>query len=676
MDSGIFNLYKSGIHISTVSVMDSQIQCVNRDNHAGVSNLKLREIFSTAEAFDKDLRMNADRISAGGSIFAKHEDKSYPDLVFWVQRGVKHPVDIMVHKDQIIGFIQQNREHTMMLIREGFEGITPHQDWIDPAISQPDSAIEFAGDFFVPTENGIKLATSVWLPKHKEGAKFPVILVRTPYGRKRLASEELRYVQRGYALVAQDVRGREDSEGEWIPFAHEAEDGHATLNWIGSQEWCNGRIGMIGASYGGFVQWAAASKKNPYLKAMVSMVTAGSPFGDIPRKGGTYMSGILAWCFAMAGKKVDPSAMNRDDWEDVIRQHPIKDIPRRALGQELHLWNTWASNPHDNEFWKRSDWTRRADAIDVPALIITGWCDDNFTGSMEAWSVVNQAGKSPSRLVVGAWPHDVNTTRDLHGVSFGNNSLYYNIELLHLKWFDRFLKGTVNEVEEPRVTYYSLGSNEWRIETNWPPARVQKVSLHFSSQSSLSSKVESEESYKEYVYDPLNPAPHVIDLAENEMNIPGNYKDVERRDDVITFTSCALEQEVEIAGHVTAVFYASSSALDTDFVVRLLDVDPLGNSIKISQGVLRARYRKSFSEPELLVPGAIERYEVALDDIANVFLPGHRIRVSITSSAHKYIFENHNTGNDPATDSVYQTAIQRVYWGGPYDSRIEFLTRR
>lgn len=626
-------------------------------------------MLAAAEELQESLASEQPEIRSTHGVFSRHIDPNYPELVFWVQRQVKYPVDLMVHRGRFIGCLQQNREHTVLLVQAGSEELTPLRPWLQADISQPAQEIAFLGDFQVPMADGTKLATSIWLPKG--AGPFPVILIRTPYGRKRLAAEELRYVRRGYALVAQDVRGREDSEGEWLPFAHEAADGEATLNWIASQKWCSGRIGMIGASYGGFVQWAAASTGNPYLKALVSIVTAGSPFGDIPRKGGTYLAGILVWCFAMAGRRVDPGAMQRDDWEEVLRYRPLKDLPRKALGKDLPFWEEWAANPNYNSFWERQDWPRRAESIDVPALIISGWCDDNFTGSLEAWAVMNRPGKAPARMILGPWPHDLNTTRDLHGAAYGNDSLYYNIDLLHLQWFDRFLKGKANGVEEPRVEYYVLGSNRWETAPDWPPPETTATSLYFTGEGALALEPDGEKRFREYLCDPRDPAPQLIDLAENELNVPGNYKEVEGRADVPTFTSEVLASPVEIAGPVRVVFYASSSAPDTDFVVRLLDVDPQGNSRKLSQGVLRARYRQSFAQPELLTPGQIERYELRLDDAANTFLAGHRIRVSITSSAHRYVFENHNTGKDPGEDTEYQTALQRIYWGGPYGSRLE-----
>ncbi len=676
--------YKSGILVSRVVAENGRISFYNVDPFTGRIGDQPEDSLKTWGSFQLNVKKCLDMkkkleaayerckglIELEGDVFERYADPRYPGLDFLVQRKVKHPVDAMIYRGKVIGFLQQHREHTLILAEEGYEMLTPLAQWHDGDISRAEFSVCFAGEHMVAMKDGVRLATSVWLPQGSPGQRWPVILIRTPYGRKGLAAEEMRYVQRGYALVAQDVRGREDSEGEWLPFAHEAADGAATLEWIASRDWCDGNIGMTGASYGGFVQWAAATSQNPCLKALVSIVTAGSPFGDVPRKGGTYPAGMLAWCFAMADRKVNRAAMERSDWAEVLRIRPIKDIPRRALGRDVPFWDRWMENPDYNSFWKACDWTVHAEKINVPSLIITGWYDDDFTGSMEAWQIMNRPGKQASRLLIGPWAHDVNTSRDIHNVAAGSNSLYYNIDLLHLRWFDRFLRGIKNGVENTRVEYYSLGSNTWHRAGTWPPEASGCRKFYLSEGGLLSDTGSSVEAFEKYVYDPLNPAPQIMDISENEMNVPGNYRDLEKRNDFVTFTTPPLKERISVAGHVKVVFYASSDARDTDWVVRLLDVDPEGNSIKLSQGILRARYRKSYEKPELLEPGRIERYEICMDDIASVFEKGHRIRLSFTSAAFEYALVNHNTGNDPASDVEFKKACQRIYYGGQYDSHL------
>lgn len=600
----------------------------------------------------------------------------------WAQRRVKFPLDIVVGNNQVIGFILIKRDSCIILVRPGYENLTPLKYWNDPLLSRADHAVKHIGKFSVKMRDGISLATEVWLPADlPEGSKVPAILVRTPYGRLRLGEAELRFVQRGYALVAQDTRGREDSEGEWIPMIHEINDGDDTLNWIAEQPWSDGKIGMIGASYGGFVQWAAAASGNPHLKSIVSLVTAGSPFIDIPRKGGTIVSGMLAWSFMMAEKRLNTDAMNRDDWDEVLSIRPIKDIPKKALGKDIYFWNQWMEHTDYDDFWKKSDWTRYGDKIDVPALIISGWYDDDGMGTTEAWEMNERNKRDNQRLILGPWYHQANTTREIHNIPFGNNAIRYDLDLLYLRWFDRFLKGIDNGVEkESRVEYYMVGENQWKKSKKWPPEEVQYVNLYLHSQGNaitsagdgcIKPTVPDEQPVDTYIFDPKDPAPYLIDMSENECSVPENYKDVEKRDDVLVYTSEPLKEDVAIAGDVYAVLYASSSARDTDWVVRLTDVDEEGNSIRLSDGVIRARYRNSFEKPELLVPNKVERYEIRMTKIANVFKKGHRIRVSVTSGAKNLAFPNHNTGNDPATDTEMIVATQTVYHDKNYPSHIK-----
>lgn len=600
----------------------------------------------------------------------------------WAQRRVKCPLDLIILDNQVIGFIYTKRDGCIILVEPGYENLTPLKHWNDPLLSKAKYGIKHEGIFYVPMRDGIKLATEVWLPADmSERSKVPAILVRTPYGRFRLGEPELRFVQRGYALVAQDTRGREDSEGQWVPSIHEMGDGDDTLNWIAVQPWSNGRIGMIGGSYGGFVQWAAAASGNPHLKAIVSLVTAGSPFIDIPRKGGTVVSGMLAWCFMMAEKRTNRDAMVRNDWDEVLSIRPIKDILKKVLGKDVYFWNQWMEHPNYDEFWKKSDWSLYGDKIDVPALIISGWYDDDGMGTTEAWEMNEKYKRDNQRLILGPWLHAANTTRDIHNVPFGNNAIRYDIDMLYLRWFDRFLKDIDNGVEkESRVEYYLVGENQWKASKKWPPEEVKYTNIYIHSQGyartsfgdgSINVVIPGEQPTDTFVFDPRDPAPYLIDVSENECSVPENYKDVEIREDVLVYTSQPLKEEVAIAGDVYAEFYASSSARDTDWVVRLTDVDEEGNSIRLSDGLVRARYRKSYEKPELLEPGKVEKYKIKMTKIANVFKKGYRIRVEITSGARNLAFPNHNTGKDPATDAEMIVAIQTVYHDKKHPSHVK-----
>jgi len=595
----------------------------------------------------------------------------------WAQKDSTNPLDIVTLEGSIIGLIQTNRFGSSFFIKEGYEDLTPLKKWGEEIISDNNRGINNLGIFYTPTSDGVNLKTNVWLPGDlQENEQLPAILIRTPYGIDTFSKSELRFVQRGYALIVQETRGRGGSEGEWIPMFFEREDGNDTLNWIAGQKWSNQRIGMIGASYDGYVQWAAAASGNSYLKAMVSQVPAGSPFVDIPRKGGAFMAGLLAWIFMVSEKDLNYEAKNRKDWDEILNHRPIIDIPRKALGQEIPFWNTWMDHQDKDEFWKKSDWTLHWDKIKTPALIISGWYDDNGMGSTEAWETITRAGVNNKKMILGPWIHMFNTTRKIHNIDLGTDSIRYDLDLLYLKWFDRFLKEKPSDIEsEPAVEYFMVGANKWEADSQWPPKETEYQKLYLNGDG-LKTEKPGDQLSDSFHFDPENPCPHLIDVSENEMAVPENYREVEKRDDILFYTSSPLKENLVIAGDIWAELYAASSARDTDWVVRLTEVDEKGNSIRISDGLIRARYRNSFSHPELLSPGKIEKYKIRMSKIAITIKKGHRLRVQITSGAKNLIFPNQNTGHDPAIDVQSLIARQQIFHSQKFPSHIKLPVQK
>ncbi|WP_281869731.1 CocE/NonD family hydrolase [Brevibacillus parabrevis] len=624
----------------------------------------------------------------GGGCYQRHErvegtlsgEQEHKQAWVWALRGGAMPIDLIVCDNEVIAFVLTGRGDSVVLVQEGWESMTPLVLWQDAQLSAARYGVKHLGRHDVAMRDGIKLATEVWIPAGLQpGERVPTILLRTPYGRMDAIFRRLPFVARGYALVVQDTRGREDSEGEWIPLVHEREDGDDTLNWIAEQPWSDGAVGMLGGSYVGYVQWAAAASGNPHLKAIFSYVTVGTPYIDIPRKGGTILTG-LSWIFMMAEKRRNVVALSRDDWSEVLKVRPIKEIPQKVLGKEIPFWTKWMEHPDGDDFWARSDWKQFADQVKVPAFLVSGWYDDNGMGTSEAWEVVSQNMPEHTRMILGPWYHKANTTREIHHVPFGNNAIRYDLDVTQLRWFDRYLKGIENGVEhEPRVQYYMVGENEWKTSSAWPPAESQPTAFYLSSHGqantsagdgALTLATPGEQPADTYLFDPLDAAPYLLDLSENENCVPENYAEVEKRQDVLVYTSEPLQEAVAIAGEISAVLYAASSARDTDWLVRLSDVDEAGNSIRLSDGIICARYRHSFSEPQLLEPGQIERYEIRMGKIANVFQKGHRIRVAVTSGAENFSFPNPNTGGNLATETETVVATQHIYHDEQHPSHI------
>ena len=415
-----------------------------------------------------------------GETFTRRRDNSY------YQRFKTFPMDLFFNAEGVCYVLMSGRDYTAVLVKKGMERQTVLADWekIFPSGTEEDGeyqpgpvyAVECRGAFMVPTRDGEKLATDVYLPGGSGSAVFPTVLVRTPYGRGSKKEFYYRYVQRGYALVIQDTRGREDSTGEWLPEYYEIEDGDDTLNWIAAQKFSDGQVSMTGASYLGYVQWAAAASGNPHLKAMLSSVCAGSAFVDIPRRGGCFTSGMLAWAFAMSEQRMRGDLMAQENWDEILDIRPLGDIPKKALGHEIAFLNRWFSHEDMDDFWQHGNWFRRYQGGPVPALILSGWFDDNGMGTTEALDLVKSWPKGTWKTVLGPWKHNGNVDYDLHGLFLGENAIRYDMDILCMMWLEHFLKGVDNGIEKtPTVEYYSIGENAWKEGGSWPVENISQI---------------------------------------------------------------------------------------------------------------------------------------------------------------------------------------------------------
>ena len=567
-------------------------------------------------------------ITSSGEQFSKRREEAY------IQRNKKFGKDLLYEQGKIYEVLMPGRDYTAVLAEDGKEEKTVLKAWSNLSF-QEIFQVKFHGTFFVETRDGERLATDVYLPIREAGAnvgKVPAVLVRTPYGKGNHVEMYYRFVQRGYAVVIQDTRGREDSTGRWQPNYYEVEDGDDTLNWIAAQDWSDGQTAMTGGSYLGYVQWAAAASGNPHLKAMLSSVCAGSAFADLPRRGGCFTSGMLAWAFAMSEQRMREDLMCRKDWDDVLDLRPLETIPEKALGREIPFLTEWLKHEDLDDFWKRSSWKERYSGPPVPALIMSGWFDDNGMGTTEALDLVRDWPEGTWKAILGPWKHSGNAEYDLHGIPMGEDALRYDIDLICMMWLEHFLKGVENGIEKnPKVLYYTLGENRWKTAETWPPqcVKIQRMDLHSEKNS--------------YVYDPDCPATHIIDMSENELEVPGDYTEEEKREDYLVYSTEVLKEPVTVTGDLQVHLFVSCDCPDTDFVFRLLDVDENGKSVKLADGVISAKYREGFERPVYMEAGNIYEIPLRTTKISNTFLPGHRIRFTVTSSAKNFIFPNSNT---------------------------------
>jgi putative CocE/NonD family hydrolase len=561
------------------------------------------------------------------------------------------------------------------LVRAGLEEVVPTMRlWARKSISQAVYGIKKTARSMVTMSDGVRLATDVYLPDGPPDRRYPVLFMRTPYDARPVIDLTWQYVARGYAVVVQDVRGRYGSEGDFLVDRFELKDGDESLTWIAHQRWSNGKIGMMGSSYPGHAQWMAAYQGNPALKALIPIVSMGTPHNDMPYIGGALDIGVAEWTLRMDGGQRE-----RPDLSRFLRIRPFKAIGRAVLGKESPLWDQIADHQLYDDYWKATDWLRYERNINVPALHISGWYDDDHPGTLANWAMMARNHRANQRMILGAWRHSVNTDRELNGVKFGAEALRADFNFLMQEWYDRFLKGMHNGVEEgPPVQYFSVGDNKWRSADAWPPrdARTQSWFLHGDGNSataktgSLSDRAPGRERPDAYRYDPEDPTPSLINVSYNEQSLPDDYAKVENRSDVAVYQTPRITKTVRIAGPITAVIYASSSAQDTDWIVRLSDVDSTGHAYRLVEGVIRARFRNSLEKEELLTPDKIERYEIPMRSHANSFLPGHRIRMSISSAAAGYIYPNSNTGENEALVTRTVPAEQHIYHDAQYPSHL------
>lgn len=625
------------------------------------SNLNILELLNLKDVFEKEFIKKPKEI-----VISKDYKYSLKEDNHYIQRDKILPVDIILRKDEIISFLAPSRESMAILVKEDYEEHTILRDWDLYFPNEDLYKLKNKTNIYIKTRDGEKLSTDIYLPD-KEG-KLSTILIRTPYGKERNNHMYYRFIHRGYAVVIQDVRGREDSGGEFIPNYHEVEDGDDTLEYLSSLDWSNGNIGMIGGSYLGYVQWAAASSGNEHLKAIVSFVTAGSAFVDIPRRGGCFVSGTLPWAFALSEQNMQAEKMIRNDWDDLMNHRPLQEIPKKGLGKDIPFINMWLENENYDEFWAKGNWYERSSNNEVPALIISGWFDDDGMGTTEALDLTQNYIKDKCKVILGPWNHAANTRYDIHNIEMGTNALRYDLDLIIFRFLDKELNNLNDISDIPPVQYFTRGENKWKSTYTWPIPNKIDTTVYLNQDKTLALDLPSI-GQDSYIYDPQNPATHIIDLSENEISVPEDYTQEEKRDDYLCYSTDILEKDITITGDIIVKLYISSDAVDTDFVVRLTHITKDKKSIKLADGLISAKYRDSFTEAKWLEKDKVYEITIRTSKISQKFEKGSQIGFTITSSAKNFIFPNSNT-KAGYNSKEYVLAKNTIYYGGNYPSRI------
>ena len=564
----------------------------------------------------------------------------------------------------------------------------------------PDSTnLKIETNVAVAMRDGVNLYADLYRPDGE--GPYPTILQRTPYDKTNSLSntmlDPLRAAKSGFAVVIQDTRGRYTSEGEFYAFRDDIDDGYDTVEWAAAQTWSNGKVGMYGASYVGATQWLAATSRPPHLVTIVPTVTASNYHDGWTYQGGAFELGFnMSWTLLqltlanfksvsavqnVPGERRSELIHDVDNMAEGFNYLPMKDYPGLDSGLAKYYYD-WLSHPDFDEYWKKLCIEEHHSEINVPALHFGGWYDIFLGGTIRNYlgmkkSGANETARNRQRLIIGPWAHGARGTtmagRHYFGIMADGGAI--DVDGIHLRWFDHWLNDANNgSVDEAPVRIFVMGDDAWRDEQEWPLSRAveTKYYLHSNGKANsqhgdgyLSTASPQSEVPDVYLYNPANPVPTAGGALCCNPYFAANgaydQNEVEERQDVLVYSTPPLEQDMEVTGPVTVTLWASTSATDTDFTAKLVDVWEDGCARNLTDGIIRARYRDSMANPTLLEPGQVYRYEIDLWATSNVFKAGHQIRLEVSSSNFPRFDRNTNTGNIIAEDTEVRPALQTVF---------------
>jgi putative CocE/NonD family hydrolase len=530
--------------------------------------------------------------------------------------------------------------------------------------------------------DGVTLRADVCRPK--TDGKFPVLLTRTPYDKAAVIDFCVKAAGRGYVVVAQDVRGRFASEGDWYPFRYESQDGYDTVEWAAALPYSNGKVGMFGGSYVGATQYLAAIAKPPHLAGICPNYTASNYHNGWTYQGGAFEQWFgESWTTGLALNTISRnpnSASNALNWTQTLplMSYPVLDAP--PVAKLAPYFSDWLAHPDYDDYWKQWSIEDHYAQIQVPVFSMGAWYDIFLGGTLKNYArLKTEAGTETARrgqrLMVYVGGHaGAPDHRKVGAVDFGDK-LPFDVEEATLRWYDNLLKGVANGVDhEKPVKIFVMGKNDWREEDDWPLARARTTRYYLHSTKpanglegggALSTTAPAEEKPDQYMYDPNDATPTIggpLCCGALPSGIgPEDQRPAEARGDVLIFSSPAFTQDTEVTGPVSLDLYISSSAVDTDFTGKLVDVWPNGFAQNLTEGILRLRYRTSQEKPELANPGDV--YQISLDlwATSNVFLPGHKLRLEVSSSNFPRFDRNLNTGENQARGTHMVKATNVIY---------------
>jgi len=533
----------------------------------------------------------------------------------------------------------------------------------------------------VPMRDGVRLAATICRPEGP--GRVPVVLNRTPYGRSGMQRLWSAIVGHGYGFVTQDCRGRFDSEGEWVPFVNEPKDGFDTIEWIARQPWSNGSVVMVGGSYDGMVQWLAAKEHSPHLKGLMTFVTPSDMYEGFMHDGGSFLlGGGASWSVFVDGHKLNLGAMANSPWDKVFQTLPASEA-LGVLNRNPQYYRDWIAHPTEDSYWQAMNWASEIPKFDFPVLHLGGWFDIFQKGTIESFQRMTTRAAPSARgkqhLVMGPWAHQGQEKSLLGEVDFGAGST-----LNLITWLPAYLGASDGAEKTAPVHLFTMGENQWRDYEAWPIPGTRYVDYYLGSAGRANTaggdgrletpKPAKAETSDSFIYDPASPVPthgggnccwpEIVAWG------PFDQHQIETRQDVLVYSTPPLDEPLRVTGAVVAKLWIASSAPDTDFTAKLIDVAPDGRAINLTDGVRRVAYRNSYRKPELLKPGTAAEITIDLWNTSNLFLKGHRIRLEVSSSNFPRYSRNLNTGNLPETEKEIRKATQTILHDAGHPSRL------
>ena len=526
--------------------------------------------------------------------------------------------------------------------------------------------------------DGVVLRADIARPKAR--GRFPALLTRTPYGK----GVSTRLAEAGYVVIAQDMRGRYASDGDYtpmfVPGCRDAEDGYDSVEWAAGLPFSDGKVGVFGISYPSWASWELASLRPPHLVAMFNGGFA-TRLTDWELGGVFRIGRAQQWLFGTLAPDVrrrkglgpphtpaEARANFEKDREKPLWFVPLKEAPDEFAGGVREVYHYWLDHQNEDIF----NFGARHPAVDVPVMHVTGWHDrlvltvDHFTGMQRNGGT--EATRRAQRMVVGPWSHGSDGPRRVGEMDFGR-AARVDFTKLMIRWFDYWLKGIDNGIARtPPVRYFVMGENRWASARTWPPPEARPVAYYFHSGGAantptgngrLSQEAPERGTPDRYDYDPRDPVMTLF--YANAQDAPLDQGRLGARRDVLVYQTPPLRRPVRVVGRPEARLFAASSARDTDFIVKLIDVHPEGFAHQVCYGIVRARYREALDRPMLLKPGQVYEYRIQMLPTAVLFEKGHRIRVDVTSSDFPNFDRNHNTGGDDYGEATFQVAHQTVF---------------